>query len=330
MKPTMAAVLMMVAAGLGAAPIPDDDPKELGPVEFRGTIAKSENVSGLAFVGDFLVLGADEGRKVQILEKEGDHYKVRDDLEVVLGDCDAEFDIEGIARDGATVYVMGSHSAKREKVDKDNTYEQNLALIAKSARQPCRDVVFRFTLDAEGHASAVEKASLAPILDAHPILKRFRDTASKENGVDIEGVAFADGHLYAGFRGPVLRENFTPILKLRFGAPATDAELLFVDLKGLGVRDLARVPGGFLILAGPVGDGPGSYPLYFWDGRDCLPGKRASGQAGTLKPLGKIPAHDAKPEGIAVLKETGTGYECVVVYDGLKKGGATRFRVARP
>ena len=135
----------------------------------------------------------------------------------------------------------------------------------------------RFTLDGGGNASPVEATSLGPILDADKVLGLFRDIPSKENGVDIEGIAVDGDDLYAGFRGPVLRGNFTPVLRFRFANPSTATELLFVDLGSLAIRDLTKVRGGFLILAGPVGDGPGGFHLFFWDGRDCLPGLRPAG-----------------------------------------------------
>src|SRR5262245_60839271 len=78
----------------------------------------------------------------------------------------------------------------------------------------------------------------------------------------------------AGFRGPVLRENYTPVLRFTFAVPVIESDLLYVNLGGRGIRDLTRARGGLLVLAGPVGDGPGSYQLYFWDGKDCLPGTR--------------------------------------------------------
>src|SRR4030095_15559862 len=117
------------------------------------------------------------------------------------------------------------------------------------------------------------RASLRGFLDTTEPFKSFGAIASKENGVDAEGLAVRDQRLYIGFRGPVLRGNFTPILRCRFGSPIGEPEVLFVNLGGCGVRDLARVDGGLLILAGPVGDGLGSYQLYLWDGRDGVPGE---------------------------------------------------------
>jgi len=303
---------------------------ELGPVEFEGSIFKSKNISGIGIVGDFLIIGPDEGNKVQILRHHDDRYKLIGD--VVLGKDGKEIDIEGIACEGNTVYVMGSHSWKREKVEETNPYAKNRQSIAIISSEPSRDQVFRFTLDAQGKVSSpIEVTSLRPIIDNDEVLKTFRNVPSKENGVDIEGIATDGGQLHAGFRGPVLRENNTPILRFTFAIPVVTTELLFVDLGGRGVRDLTRAKGGFLILAGPVGDGPGSYQLYFWDGRDCLPGLRTADVKGQIQLLCEIPTPNAaKAEGIAILKETDSAYEFLIVYDGLKNGGAKRFRLPKP
>jgi hypothetical protein len=130
----------------------------------------------------------------------------------------------------------------------------------------------------------------------------------------------------------VLRGNYVPVLRARFGHPVSDASLLFVNLGGLGIRDLAPVQNGFLILAGPVGDGPGAYHLYVWDGRDGLPGQRHPDEPlGRLEWLGKIATEkEAKAEAVTVLEESDTAYELLIVFDGLKDGEATRYRVMKP
>jgi Protein of unknown function (DUF3616) len=299
-----------------------------GKVEFTGDIKKSKDISALCLVGEFLVIGADEGNKIQILKRDGDHYGlVRD---VVLDDSAKEIDVEGIACDGNTVYVVGSHSWKRESVKDNNTYKDNRELIAAIQPEPSRDRVFKFTVDSEGNTSAIEKTSLRAILDQDKVLHPFSRVPSKENGIDIEGLAFHQGLLYAGSRGPVLRDNYVPVLTFQFATPVVQANLLFVNLGGRGIRDLAAVQGGFLVLAGPVGDGPGSYQVYFWNGQDCLPGRRDAGEVGQCRLLGEVRVEpEAKAEGITVVAESASVYEVIIVYDGSKNGDATRFRMPK-
>jgi hypothetical protein len=300
----------------------------LGIINFIGQIQHSDNISAIDISNDFLVIGADEGNRVQVLKRQGEDYAVVNDI--TLNENAKEIDIEGIACDGNTVYVVGSHSAKRPKIDKKVTYEENRQNIKQVVPEPDQDRLFRFSLDAEGNAKDVEETSLRSIIDSKKVLKDFSLLPSKENGVDIEGIAIHKQQLYIGFRGPVLRENWVPVLKCRFAKPVTEAELLYVQLDGLGFRDITRVENGFLILAGPVGDGPGSYQIYLWDGEDCLLGIRTSGQTGTIEFLGVIPTDEgAKAEGITVLKESSSAYEVAIVYDGLNNGSPTLFRISK-
>jgi Protein of unknown function (DUF3616) len=301
---------------------------QLGIINFIGQILHSDNISAIDISGDFLVIGADEGNQVQVLKRQGEDYAVVSDI--TLNASAKEIDIEGIACDGNTVYVVGSHSAKRSKIDDDATYEKNHQKIEKVVPEPDRDRLFHFSLDADGHAQNLEETSLRNIIDSKKVLKDFSLLPSKENGVDIEGIAIYKQQLYIGFRGPVLRENWVPVLKCRFAKPVTDAELVYVRLDGLGFRDITRVEDGFLILAGPVGDGPGAFQVYFWDGEDCLPGVRASGKTGRIEYLGVIPTDEgAKAEGLTLLKESSSGYEVAIVFDGSNNGSPTRFGIAK-
>jgi Protein of unknown function (DUF3616) len=300
----------------------------LGIINFIGQIQHSDNISAIDISNDFLVIGADEGNQVQVLKRQGEDYVVVSDI--TLNASAVEIDIEGIACDGNTVYVVGSHSAKRPKIDDDATYEKNRQKIEKVVPEPDRDRLFRFSLDAEGNAQDLVETSLRTIIDSKKVLKDFSLLPSKENGVDIEGIAIHKQQLYIGFRGPVLRENWVPVLKCRFAKPVTEAELVYVQLAGLGFRDITRVENGFLILAGPVGDGPGSFQVYFWDGEDCLAGVRESGKIGQIEFLGIIPTDEgAKAEGLTVLKESSSDYEVAIVYDGLKNGSPTIFTIAK-
>jgi hypothetical protein len=281
----------------------------------------------------------DDGNAVQVFDADGGDFRAAKGGAIVLdavGSEVEEMDLEGIAVDGNDVYVLGSHSSKRKKTDPEKKYTKNrTALMEPAAAEPTRDVLLRFRLDASGRAPTIERTSLRGFLSTTEPFRSFVATASKENGVDAEGLAFRDKSLYVGFRGPVLRGNFTPILRCRFGLPPTDHEILFVDLGGRGVRDLAQVDDGILILAGPVGDGPGSYQLYLWDGRDMVPGTGAptSAKDTGLRLLGDLPdptpddGSHAKAEGLAIMEEKDKSWEILVVYDGLKNGNATRFKV---
>ena len=168
--------------------------------------------------------------------------------------------------------------------------------------------------------------SLAPAIKAHSVLNGFTELASKENGIDIEGLAVKNGRLYFGFRGPVLRDEWVPIVATTWADPTT-VDVLYVQLGGRGVRDIAAVDDGFLILAGPVGDGDGSYRVYFWNGKDQMSG----GNGAKPQRLAEFSDLDGgKPEGLAVLNSSGKTYQILVVCDGLPKGGPTKWMLSRP
>jgi hypothetical protein len=173
----------------------------------------------------------------------------------------------------------------------------------------------------------VDCISLYDVLKNDPLLGRFVEIPSKENGIDIEGLAVDQSgqQLWIGFRSPVLQGQFVPVLKLSFDNPQR-YELLLVRLEGYGIRELTAVQGGFLVIAGPAGeiDVPGR--LYFWNGNDCLPNRAP---ASLPKLLGEIPG-PGKPEGLVVLNETPTDWEVLVAYDAEHNGSLRRFRVSRP
>jgi hypothetical protein len=278
--------------------------------EIRGKITGPEDVSGIAFVGDYLVLCSDEANCVAVLKKDGHAWVVRHEIE--LDAKGKNLDLEAVAAEGKTVYVTGSHNRFRTEGGK-----------GKVVHDPARDKVFRFTLDKEGKAGKIETMSLRKAIDGDPVLSPFVPISSKENGIDIEGLAVKGGWLYFGFRGPVLKDDWVPILRCQFGdAPEKTASLRYVKLGGMGVRDMTATKDGFLILAGPVYN-KGKFQLYFWDGEDCKAGGKVR-HLTDLEVSGK-----AKAEGLAVLSEDEKGYDVLIVHDGITNGGPVRKRVEK-
>lgn len=299
-------------------------------VRFLGEI-RDEDISAVAAFDRFLVLASDEGTQLVILDREGDGWSYRSRGEAVpLLPTDDELDLEGLARSGDTLFAIGSHSVKRKRVKKGKKYATNRKRMGKVEEEPGRSHLFRLQIDpADGTVGApVEVTSLRAALDGDAILARFASIPSKENGIDIEGIA-ADGEtLYVGFRSPVLRSNLVPVLETTFADPSSYA-LSFVNLDGAGIRDLTRVEGGFLILAGPPADADGAYALYFWDGSDAVPGSdRDISPAVRLAPV-ETPA-GGKAEGLAVLGRDGRCYRLVVVFDGVPGGAPAVLRVCLP
>ena len=104
-------------------------------MKFKGKIKEDEALSAVGFVGKYLLLGADEGNKLQVLEPNSTqsvYRRVRSiDLPIAKSGA-SEVDIEGIAVEENTVYVVGSHTAikktkgKKEKNNRENVYRFKL------------------------------------------------------------------------------------------------------------------------------------------------------------------------------------------------------------
>ena len=302
----------------------------LGRLDFAGGLAAPDDLSGVALAGDFLLLGSDEGHRLQILKRLGpDGYRVTGRT-VTLARKGREVDIEAICFAGGMAYATGSHARRRRSIDPvHRSVAQNRKRYLRIDRQKARGRLVRFPFDpVTGTPGKVERIGLTGLLRKDPLLGPFTRLPSKENGVDIEALACCDGRLYLGLRGPVLRHNLVPVLVLTFDRPK-DYELRLVQLDGAGIRDLTAVAGGFLILSGPVNDAAAPYALWFWDGSDQLPGRDRVGRPAHC--LGEVPAGPGcKAEGLALVAESDDAWEVLIVYDAVRAGSPTRFRVSKP
>lgn len=307
-----------------------------GSLEFQGELQRGGDLSAGVLQGTSLIVGSDEEDAIQTLERVGPrHYKAGKPIPL---DNNGELDIEALALEGSTCYVLGSHSSKRKKVglthDKSlkRSYLKNRDALEVGGVQdePERDRLYRLTFS-KGSISKKETLNLHPWLAKSPVLSPFLNLPSKENGVDFEGMALKAGLLYLGCRGPVLREGFVPVVVMSYERPE-EMKTVFLNLQGRGVRELVAVDDGFLVLAGPMGDSDLSYRLYHWDGNDCVPGKREKGgpAQGRCLLLGTVPAPPGgKPEGMVVLDSSPAAFRLLVIYDSAKVGGPQLFKAGR-
>jgi hypothetical protein len=331
----LALVAALAAAGEGQGPAPF---ASAGKVEMAGKWDDDKNFSGAVIIGNLLLIGSDEIGYLQVgRDKEGKSARFERSHEIELaqkkGEKKVEVDFEALAADKNTVYALGSHSRSRKRIDDEHVadaYKDNVTRFSgEPAAAPLREKLFRFELDpATGKATGAPKElSLRAIINGQTALKFFSANASKENGIDLEGLAVDGVTLFAGFRGPVLRHGFAPVLKFTFDSP-TDAALVFVPLDGRGIRDLAKVSDGILVLAGPIGDSDQSHRLYRWNGQDCIPGK--DGPGGKLEYLGEVPTQSGgKAEALVVNSTAADAYVVTFFYDSLPAGGPERFRVPK-
>jgi hypothetical protein len=302
----------------------------LGTLSFSGDLVHPLDISGVAIAGDYLLLGSDEGQRLQVLEREtADRYRVTDRV-VALAPVGKEVDIEAVSFADGFAYAVGSHALRRRALDPEHaSVAQNRRRLLKVDRQKSRNRLVRFAFDpSTGETGPVERVGLGKWLRKHPLLGRFTRLPSKENGVDIEGLACRAGELFLGFRAPVLRHNLVPVAVLDFARPRA-AELRLLQLDGTGIRDLAAVDGGFLVLSGPVNDAAAPHALWFWDGRDQLPG--SDRRVAPARRLGEVPVRPGhKAEGLALVREDQSAWEVLVAFDAALAGQPSRFRVPKP
>ena len=275
------------------------------------------------------------------------------------GGPEQEIDIEGLHVDGGYLWVTGSHSYARRKpkaLEDDEAaalarltevkHEPNRYLVGRIPLVPGEDGLPELRAEAEHDGRLLTAASLRMgnhhnslirALKGDEHLERFLEVPAKENGFDIEGIAARGGRIFLGLRGPVLR-GWAVVLELeveekkpgRLRLTELDEDERryrkhFLDLDGLGVRDLKVLGDDLLILAGPTMDLDGPVQLWRWpDALSCvaervIPRKRL--QMVMDLPFGQGFDH---AEGISLFEgEDGGQHRLLVAYDN---PGAARRR----
>jgi hypothetical protein len=349
MRSQIATLIIASVAALQQTSLPAFGVELESTIPLHGELAYADELSGVSFFRELLIACPDEGAEFNVLQRNGDAYELLNRVNLLQG-SDDEIDMEAATSDSNYVYIVGSHSTRRKKVEEEVKYKKNRKRLTRVAPHEMSYSLFRVELDNQGKLIAQDEVSLIEILENDEILAPFSSIPGKENGIDIEGLAIRDGTLFVGFRGPVLRGNFVPVLAIQFDEPSNYV-LKFVRLAGRGIRDMVAVEDGFLILAGPIGDGDASYQLYLWDGQDCVPGpvelpkrrskRRRRDPETTLQAqdpenaidhlvsLGELPAElNTKPEGLALVAENDKEWQLIVLSDG--DTNASRWVVSKP
>ncbi|MBO2449798.1 DUF3616 domain-containing protein [Actinomadura barringtoniae] len=277
----------------------------------------------------------------------GDHRTVAlADLVELPAGPEEEADIEGLARTNGWLWAIGSHSLKRKKVKDGQSDSKARKRLASVVREENRFILARLPLitGADGLPEVVREDgertsavlggngdSITDLLTDDPHLAMFLPIPSKDNGIDIEGIAAHEDRLYIGLRGPVLRGWAVLIEirpethprdphRLRLQPIGEDGELYrthFLDLGGLGIRDLCPHGDDLLILTGPTMDLDGPVRVVRWRDAARVEAPDVVGAA-ELELLGELPFGDGDDhaEGIAVLDEPdAAGVKLLVVYD---------------
>ncbi len=230
-----------------------------------------------------------------------------------------ELDAEGIAVANGHYYVIGSHALSRKDHLQHNRHHVvrfPTSLCDESHRKP-------------GDGAIVEKTSLNDTIKNQDSLAPFLRRPLTSGGINIEGIAIARGRAYIGFRSPS-RDARVAVASLAveglFDAHPTNASISWLHLgKDRGIRDLARVSDGLLILTGNASisvDGNRhkrlAATIAHWDLRSQRP-----------VPLATLPTASGKPEALLVLSETDEAYRVLILRDSAASGAPAEYLVAK-
>ncbi|NJO10285.1 MAG: DUF3616 domain-containing protein [Leptolyngbyaceae cyanobacterium SL_1_1] len=321
--------------------------------------SKSEDllkeISAIARTPDgSLWVGSDEFTTIERLSPldtciYGDHKTFQLNDFVKLFDTESEVDIEGLDYADDYLWVIGSHSFKRNKT-KGKKAKKDIRRLAEIEKDPNRYLLARIPIingepvssfarsDApQNQLSAAmlqttdESNALMNALSSDEHLRPFLEMKlpSKDNGLDIEGLAVCGSQIFLGLRGPVLRgwaiileielEEAEPgFLALKDLGKGTLYRKHFVDLNGLGVRELCLHKGDLIILAGPTMALEGAMQVFRL--RDALDHSKDTlwdQDSGALEVLFDLPftLGSDHAEGLALFSCLGHDNGLLVVYD---------------
>ncbi|NET08714.1 MAG: DUF3616 domain-containing protein [Symploca sp. SIO2B6] len=269
---------------------------------------------------------------------------------VELFNDEDEIDIEGIDYSDHYLWLIGSHSTKRKK-PKGKKAEKDIQRLSEIKTDLNRYLLARIPVvngslvkscslenkpDEQLTAASLQKNSEGNLLvdalahDPHlgPIISI--SLPSKDNGLDIEGLAVHGNQVFLGLRGPVLRgwaiileievELDTPgVLTLKaIGEEGKLYKKHFVDLNGLGIRELCLRGKDLIILAGPTMVLDGSMKVFRYKQALGRSGNTICSQdSGELEVLFNLPLTFGADyaEGMVIFPYLGHEDSLMVVYD---------------
>lgn len=290
----------------------------------------SLDLSGIAAANEKQVLvGSDESFYIQPGEINAKKKRIESRRPIALsientGKGGMEVDIEGVAfsPEDQAYYVVGSHGLGKKKAD----------------FQPDRHAVYQVPVDpATGlvQKDKIKRGSLLPWLEKTPLLEPHVKQPLQQNGLNIEGLTSAGGKLFFGLRAPNKNgRGFVIELSPKdlFHGKPDKLKVHEISIpKGRGIREIAAVKGGFIVLSGnasaeaskkipqTMAEGPDiRFDVYFWNGSDSK----------ALK-LGSLPNNGGKAEGLLVLEDAPNHVDMLVVFDGLQGGEPMTVRFHR-
>ncbi|HEX6735288.1 MAG TPA: DUF3616 domain-containing protein, partial [Azonexus sp.] len=223
---------------------------------------------------------------------EGRSFPLADLLDLP-GAAGEEADLEGMAVADGYLWVVGSHGLKRKNAKPGRDNADNAQRLAKVTLDGNRRLLACLPVDMgdDGEPALVRAAQdgrrarrlngdaksnqLTDALADDPHFAPYLAIPGKDNGFDIEGLAVDGQRLLLGLRGPVLR-GWSALLEIALEAmgdelrlaPLDDSGRLlrkhFLQLEGLGIRDLHFSGDDLYILAGPTMVLDGDIRVFKW------------------------------------------------------------------
>ena len=240
----------------------------------------------------------------------------------LLGDqADTDPDAEAVAFHDGFFFVTGSHGVTRVHAKENSSF-----------------LVFRFKVNAqtgkpdflvtdrEVNPAIQKSGALRTTIRVAEHVGPFAEKALNANGVNIEGLALDGDRIYFGFRGPsVDGRAFILSAKtdgLYIALTPLEPKTHVLALGGnVGIRDLARVDNGLLVLSGAVNDQDIAPAVFLWE--------PASGALKKLGALGGTPP-GAKAETLLVLEQQPQRYRVLVLHDGPANGAPLEYWLPKP
>ncbi len=281
------------------------------------------NMSGIATDGEFAWTVSDEGRSFECLRIGDAGFRLEEQyrLDDFFPDLPSghEADLESVDVFGGRLWLGGSHCRVRREPQVAGTLDPGFK------RRPSRHLLGSIELGGSGKPKRgtgralpfTGDGSLRRRLRENAYLSGFLNLPSKENGLDIEGLALKQKRLLLGLRGPVIDSHAIVVSLPRKAALLPEdgkPHLHMLDLGGLGVRDLARDGEAVLVIAGPVTRADGPFRIHRWepstDGRIETPPVIYEWATSQKHPEGLCPfAIDGRPGILVVYDESGHGLE---------------------
>jgi hypothetical protein len=242
-------------------------------------------------------------------------------IDLIAGDD--EPDAEGAAYADGSFYVTGSHGNRRRK-DKPN--EQSYVVIRINPATGAVDGLSGKWRKAIFRSEKLGPYAGQPLKDGGP---------HQAGGANVEGIAVWRKRMYLGFRGPSVKHNaYALSAPLDQVFDGSDAELDAKDHeialgKKTGIRDLAAVDSGLLILTGPVNepkkkdDKEVERSIFHWNPE--------TGKLDLLAQLAPL-AKDIKAETLVVLPndDDKSRFRVLLILEGFANGKPFECRLPKP